>query len=129
MHASVRHWAETGHFRKLVSLLRDNGFEVCVTADHGNIEAFGAGKPNVGAVADERGERVHVFRDDLTRAAVQLDYPDTILWPQWGLPEDYRALLSGQRHAFVHKGQGVVAHGGISIEEVIVPFIRLGEAQ
>jgi len=127
MHAAIRHWSDVGRFRSIVTMLRDNGYEVFVTADHGNIEGLGMGKPNVGAIADERGERVHVFRDDLTRAQVHADYPGTIVWPQVGLPDDYRALLAPKRRAFIHEGKRTVAHGGISIEEVIVPFVRLVE--
>ncbi len=125
MHASVRHWAEVGRFRNLVGLLMENDFDVFVTADHGNIEGVGMGKPKVGAIADERGQRVHVFRDDLTRAKVHEDYAETMVWPQVGIPEDYRALLAAKRHAFIHEGKRAVAHGGISIEEVIVPFVRI----
>lgn len=127
MHASVRHWAEIGRFRNLVTLLRDNGFEVFITADHGNIEGAGIGKPNVGAIADERGERVHIFRDALTRDNVRKDYPQTIVWPQVGLPDDYRALLAPKRRAFINEGKRVVAHGGISLEEVVVPFVKVLE--
>lgn len=129
MHASIRHWAGIGRFKNIVELLRSNGFDIIVTADHGNIEGVGMGKPNVGAIADERGQRAHVFRDDLTRAKVQDEYSDTITWPQVGIPEDYRALLAGKRNAFMHEGKRAVAHGGISIEEVIVPFVRIQEAK
>ena len=127
MHASIRHWVGMGRFRNVIDLLRDGGFEIYITADHGNIEGVGMGKPNVGAIADERGQRAHVFRDDLTRAKVQEEYSDTIIWPQVGIPEDYRALLAAKRNAFMHKGKRAVAHGGISIEEVIVPFVRIQE--
>jgi hypothetical protein len=125
MHASIRHWAGAGRFRNLVGLLHANGFEVYVTADHGNIEADGMGKPNVGAIADERGRRAHVFRDDLTRANVHEQYPDTVLWPQAGIPDDYRVLLAAGRRAFIPEGKRSVAHGGIALEEVIVPFSRI----
>lgn len=46
-----------------------------------------------------------------------------------GIPEDYRALLAAKRHAFMHEGKRAVVHGEISIEEVIVPFVRIQEAQ
>lgn len=98
---------------------------MCLTADHGNVEARGIGKPDLGAVVDERGERVHVFRDDLTRARVSRVFEGTVTWPQIGLPEDYRPLLAPARGAFIHAGRQTVAHGGIALEEVIVPFIRV----
>ncbi len=125
LHASVKHWSDSGALGKLVALLLEERFEVFITADHGNIESVGVGKPNVGAIADERGERAHVFRDDLTRAGVQKDYPTSIIWPQIGLPDDFRALLAPGRHAFIHEGKRTLAHGGISLEEVIVPFARV----
>jgi len=36
LHASVRHWAQRGALSKLIDLLFDGGFEVSLTADHGN---------------------------------------------------------------------------------------------
>ncbi len=125
-HAQVRHWGETGAFRSLVEMLLALGYDVSVTADHGNVEAIGFGKPNVGAVADARGERVHVFADDIMRSKVQAQYPNTIAWPQIALPEDYRALIAGERKAFITEGSRNVGHGGIALEELFVPFISIG---
>jgi len=125
LHASVKHWCKSGAPGNLISLLLEEGFDVYITADHGNIESIGMGKPNVGAIADERGERAHVFRDDLTRTGVHVQYPKSIVWPQVGLPDDYRALLAQGRRAFIHEGKRTLAHGGISLEEVIVPFVRV----
>lgn len=127
-HAQVRHWSETGAFQRLVDTLLELGYDVVVTADHGNVEAVGFGKPNVGAVADTRGERVHIFPDDLTRRQVQQNYPQTISWPQIALPDDYRALIASERRAFISDGARNVGHGGISIEELFVPFITVGSA-
>lgn len=125
-HAQVRHWSETGAFQRLVEVLLQLGYDVVITADHGNVEALGFGKPNVGEVADSRGERVHVFADDLIRKKVQQDYPQTIAWPQIGLPDDYRALIASGRGAFVSEGARNVSHGGISLEELFVPFVTVG---
>ena len=51
-----------------LAAMLERGFQVILTADHGNVEAVGIGKPNVGATADERGELVHVFFDALLRS-------------------------------------------------------------
>jgi hypothetical protein len=124
-HAQVRHWSETGAFKRLTDTLLELGYEVVITADHGNVEAIGFGKPNIGAVADTRGERVHVFPDDITRKQVQQNYPQTIAWPQIALPDDYRALIASERRAFLPEGARSVGHGGISLEELFVPFITV----
>lgn len=125
LHAIVREWAKSGAMAKLLKALLDDGYEITITADHGNIHGRGIGKPKVGVVADERGERAHVFNDELTRADVAKEYTSAIEWPQIGLPDDWRVLLAPGRSAFVPKGKHTVAHGGISMEEVIVPFVKI----
>jgi hypothetical protein len=124
-HAQVAHWAADGHFRRIVDALVERGFTVYVTSDHGNLECTGIGKPNVGLLADERGERAHVFENDLVRTKTHEEYPGTILWPPIGLPEGYLPLLAAGRGAFVTKGQRRITHGGISLEEVVVPFVTI----
>ena len=125
MHAAVRHWAKRGALARLLESLLDCSFEVILTADHGNVEGLGLGKPNVGATADERGERVHVFPDALLRSAVAAKFPGSLEWPCIGLPEDYLALIAPPLRAFVGQGQRTVAHGGICLEEAVVPFVTI----
>lgn len=128
LHAGVRHWARRGALWRLLDTLLDCGFEAILTADHGNVEGIGIGKPNVGVTADERGERVHVFPDALLRSNIAIQYPGTIEWPSIGLPEDYYALMAPPRRAFITEGRKTVAHGGISIEEAIVPFVTVARS-
>lgn len=128
LHAVVREWAKSGTMAKLLRTLLDDGYEITITADHGNIHGQGIGKPKVGVVADERGERAHVFNDELTRADVAAEYPKAIVWPQIGLPDDWRVLLAPGRGAFVPKGRHTVGHGGIAMEEVIVPLVKVTRA-
>ena len=125
LHAIVRQWAGSGAMDQLISGLLDRGFDIVLTSDHGNIHGHGIGKPNVGAIADERGERVHVFNDERIREAVAKDYPAAIKWPQIGLPNNYWPLLASGRGAFLAQGRHTVGHGGISMEEVIVPFVKI----
>jgi hypothetical protein len=125
LHALVRQWAHSGAMHKLVRGLLDLGYGIIVTADHGNIHGRGIGKPNVGVVADERGERAHVFADENTRANVTKEYPEAVVWPQIGLPDSWRVLLAPGRSAFVPQGKHTVGHGGIAMEEVIVPFVKI----
>ncbi len=121
----VRQWAMQGFMSELIDTLLDQGFQIFLSSDHGNIEAKGCGRPAEGAVADVRGMRVRVYPDDRLRAAVKERFPDAIEWPSLGLPDDYRALLAPHRKAFIRDGETIVGHGGISIEEVIVPLIQI----
>lgn len=125
MQTMLRHWAHTGELSALLNLLFENGFDVWITADHGNTEARGIGKPNLGLSAEERGERVLVFQTAAQRENIARQYPQTTLWNGAGLPPDYQPILAANRAAFVYQDTTVVGHGGASIEEVLVPFIRV----
>ncbi|MCQ3973384.1 MAG: BREX-3 system phosphatase PglZ [Anaerolineae bacterium] len=125
MHNQVRQWIEQKFVVELLNLLLDRNFGIFLTADHGNIEAVGCGSPTEGVVADIRGERVRVYPDPSLRAKVKEKFPNAIAWPPLGLPEDYLPLLAPHRSAFVQEGKRIVGHGGISVEELIVPFIQV----
>lgn len=124
MHDNVRRWAEQGYLARLIERLIGAGFAVFLTSDHGNIEAVGQGRPQEGVLADMRGERARIYDNDLLRERVHRDFPDTVVWPGWGLPPNWRALLAAGLGAFVSKGERLVVHGGVGLEEVMVPFVR-----
>lgn len=124
----VRQWTEEGFMASLVDELLDRDFTICLTSDHGNIDAEGQGRPSEGVIADLRGERVRVYSDSILRSRVQERFPSGIAWPPLGLPEDYLALLAPGRTAFVREGNRIVGHGGISLEEVVVPMIQIERA-
>lgn len=125
MHNQVRQWARMPYLSELLDLLLDMGFRVYLTSDHGNIEAEGCGRPAEGSVAELRGERVRVYPDSALRSGVKDRFPSTIEWDTIGLPEDYLALLAPGRKAFVQEKHRIVSHGGISIEELIVPLVQI----
>lgn len=125
MHNQVRQWVQDGYLASLLSILISSGFDVCLTSDHGNIEAVGIGKPAEGAHAERRGERARVYPDKLLRQRTKQRFPTTIEWPTIGLPADYHALLADGRGAFVRQGERLVGHGGIALEEVLVPLVQI----
>lgn len=125
MHNQVCQWAKQPYLNTLLDLLLDRGFRVYLTSDHGNLEAEGCGRPSEGAVADLRGERVRIYPDAALRGKVKERFPAALEWGTVGLPEDYLALLAPARQAFVQEKQRTVSHGGVSVEELIVPLIQI----
>ncbi|GAC1459456.1 MAG: hypothetical protein NVS2B14_08620 [Chamaesiphon sp.] len=125
MHNQVQQWAELGFMANLLDLLLANSFKIWLTSDHGNIEAIGLGQPKEGAIAHLRGERVRVYPDTVLRAKVKGEFSEAIAWPPLGLPETYLPLLAPERTAFIREGEQIVGHGGISLEELVVPFIHI----
>lgn len=128
MHNQVRQWAMQPYLNTLLDLLLDLDFRVFLTSDHGNVEAEGCGRPAEGVVADLRGERVRIYPDPILRTIVKDRFPASLEWGPAGLPEDYFALLAPARKAFIQDMQSTVCHGSISIEELIVPLVRIERA-
>jgi hypothetical protein len=129
MHDQVRRWSEDGYLARLLDLLLDRGFGVYLTSDHGNIEATGIGRPSEGSIAGVRGERARVYSDTLLRTQVAERYTGALEWPSTGLPPDYLPLLAPGRTVFVPAGERTVTHGGVSLEELVVPFVRIGRGR
>jgi hypothetical protein len=125
MHNQVRQWACEGFLVGVLDILMASGFDVYLTADHGNVESTGCGRPKEGVTADVRGERARIYSDPTLRAHVASKFPNAIPWKAMGLPNNFLPLLSGDRTAFIPEGQRTVAHGGVTLEEVVVPFVRL----
>ena len=124
--SQIGSWYESGFVERLFRLLLDQGFHVYLTSDHGNVEAIGIGRPNQGVIAESRGERVRIYGTEVLRTQSAQQIPGTMELPTPALPPDFLPLFAGQRTAFVNQGEALVAHGGISVEELIVPFVKVG---
>jgi hypothetical protein len=125
MHEQVRLWAQGGLLGRLLATLHEAGFETYITSDHGNVEAVGAGSPKEGQLAETRGERVRVYNSELLRGQTKALFSESMEWPPLGLPDDYLPLFAPRGLAFTTKGERVISHGGLSVEEVIVPWIEV----
>jgi len=121
----IESWVESGFVEQLFSLLHGEGFHVYLTADHGNVDAIGQGRPMQGVAAELRGERVRTYRSEALAVDSSSRNVNTYRVDIAGLPADFLSLFSGGRTAFIPKGKRAVVHGGISIEELVVPFVRV----
>src|SRR5690606_36092161 len=121
MHNQVRQWTKQGFLLNLIGHLHDNGCRVYLSSDHGNVEAVGIGRPAEGVTAALRGERVRVYRDPALRSQVRTRFPDALEWDPVALPEDCLPLSAPGRYAFSQQGERIVTHGGITLDERIVP--------
>ena len=120
----INAWCETGFVEKLFLFLAEHGYQIYLTADHGNVDAEGIGRLSQGVVSEMRGERVRTYRSETLAASAPPDI-DAFRFDSPGLPPDFLPLYAGTRGAFIPKGHQIVAHGGISVEELIVPFIKI----
>lgn len=122
--SQIENWCDTGFVEQLIEFLINQGFEIHLTSDHGNVDAVGIGRLNQGVLSELRGERVRIYRSDDLAASVPEDL-ETVRFDLPGLPTDFLPVYPKGRGAFTGAGDQIVAHGGMSVEELIVPFIRI----
>jgi hypothetical protein len=125
MHNQIDQWCRDEYLISLLNYLNNHGYEVWITSDHGNIEAVGKGRPTEGAIAESRGERVRIYPTPELRSRISSSFPFAREWKPYGLPDDYFPLVATGNDAFVNEGISIVGHGGVAIEEVIVPLIKI----
>lgn len=125
MHNQIRLWCRDDCLINLIDKLLGYGFDLWLTSDHGNRESRGIGIPAEGAVAELRGERVRVYDSEELRDQFAAKFPTAKKWMPTGLPENYLPLIAAANDAFVQKGSVIVGHGGTTIEEVLVPLVKI----
>lgn len=118
-------WLHSQYLTHFIEDLMNAGFEVYLTADHGNVECTGRGRIGQGVTVESKGERARIYSSFNIRNHTASEQLDTMIWDDTSLPSDYHVLLAEKNGAFVPKNQKIVTHGGIHIEEVIVPFIKV----
>lgn len=126
MHASLNTWLSEKYLIKLLAGLSERGFDIYVTSDHGNLESIGIGAIKEGILAETKGQRVRTYSSKALRDSTLEQFQDRcIAWDSTTLPEGYEVLLPEGHGAFTNQGTRVIAHGGASLDEVIVPFIHI----
>ncbi len=119
--AGLEAWVRHGFLDTLVKRADGEGFEVWMTADHGNIEATPSGRVMEGPLVDQAGTRVRLYENTVLRDTARAD---GVSWDPPGLPEGKAPLFAAGRTGY-HSGGPRVSHGGLSLDEVIVPFVQV----
>lgn len=127
MHSQIVMWIKNGFLNELIDILLKREFVVYLSSDHGNVEAIGIGEPKEGSIAETKGKRVRIYSDNKLRSLVKNKFPTAIEWEPIGLPDDYLPLIAPSRTAFVKEGNTIVSHGGLCLEEIIVPFVKISK--
>jgi hypothetical protein len=121
MSAGLGAWMRHGFLEALLRQADKQGFEVWITADHGNIVATPSGRVLEGQRVDVAGTRVRLYENRVLRDTARAE---GMAWDPPGLPEGKAPLFAPGRIGY-HAGGLRVSHGGLSVDEVIIPFARL----
>lgn len=115
-------WAENGYLSELIERLLERFETVFLTSDHGHIEGVGAGRPQANSLAAERTQRVMVLPE-----GVQFVVPGSrpSPWAHASLPAGYQVLFPEGALLFAEQSEKRTSHGGPSLQEAVVPFIKI----
>jgi len=120
--SAVRAWTERGFLVDLVRRATEQEAEVWLTADHGNLEILPLGGVQEGLAVDTAGTRVRWYQDASLREGRRAE---GIVWDPPGLPPGACFPLFAPARGGYFNGEMRVTHGGISLDEVVVPLVKV----
>ena len=125
LHAAVEAWMGSGVLTELVGRAAESGYETWLTADHGNLAVETTKEIREGDFVERAGTRVRRYASRSLRDDARVD---GIAWdtlPGYPAAESERLLFAPGR---VGWGPSRLSHGGLSIDEVIVPLVHVEPA-
>lgn len=124
MFNSIDLFAKSNKLQNLIIELYQQGFEVYVTSDHGNRVCRGVGKlRNTGVEVETKSKRMVILKDYAEENEMISKYTST--YEGYYLDKSYKYLICDPDVSYDVSNETVVTHGGSTIDEVIVPFIKV----
>jgi hypothetical protein len=121
--ANLDVWAANAFLDDLVQRASEAGFETWITSDHGNLECAPAGTSSEGIAIEAAGKRLLRYPNRILRDASRVD---GIVWDDIpGLPPAAESLRFAPGHLAYTNNAISISHGGLSLDEVIVPLVRV----
>lgn len=124
MFNDVELFAKSNKLQNLIRELFTEGFEVYITSDHGNRVCTGVGTlRNTGVEVETKSKRMVILKDFAEENDLISKYTTT--YDGYYLDKSYKYLICEPDVSYDVSDEEVVTHGGSTIDEVIVPFIKI----
>ena len=125
MYSDIKLLSQSEKLQNLIKKLYENGFDVYIASDHGHKETKTIGSPKgTGVEVETKSKRTIILKDFADYEGIINEF-DLLEYPPYFLPKDYNYLLCEYDKSFGVRDNIILSHGGISIEEVIVPFVKI----
>lgn len=124
MYQDVRLWAKEGKLLDLIDKMLGRGFRVYLTSDHGNTVCVGGGGAKRSGVETATKSKRMIVLKDFAHVNDDLE-ARTFVYPGYYSDKSYQYRICTGRTSFDSINSEVMTHGGISLEEVIVPFVEV----
>ena len=116
---------EQNKLRGTVKRFLKQGYDVYISADHGNTQSIGLGRlMGTGLEMETKSHKMVVLKDFADKESLIERY-GLMKYPKYYLPKEYDYLICKVGECLDIKGEEVMTHGGISLDEVVVPFISI----
>lgn len=117
---------DNGRLQELFAILFTHDYHVYLTSDHGNFAGVGVGVTPQKALVEKYAQRVALF-DSATLAQDFAGGEDFLLFRTKFLPEQMHPAYTIGRDMFGKQDQVSISHGGLSLEELVVPLVKVTE--
>ena len=125
LNAGLEAWVRSGVFAAVLDQAAVHGYETWLTADHGNLAVEPAKEPREGAFVERAGTRARRYASRTLRDDASVE---GVVWdalPGYPSDESERLLFAPGRTGW---GPSRLSHGGLSLDEVIVPLVQIESA-
>ena len=124
LYKNIKSAIDSSQLINLLKDLKENGYKIILTADHGNIYCEGNGiKSNKMLEFEHKSSRCLIFDNELFADKIVEENPQECLKYQYNLLSKDLFLVFAMNGCFDNKTN--ITHGSISPEECIVPVVIL----
>ena len=120
---AMRFLGKEGKLQVLIKSLARSGYEVYITSDHGNTPCVGVGGFRSGVEMESKSMRMIVLKDFADKHELVDQYATE--YPGHYLDKNYEFYVCEPGVSYDSKDERVMTHGGMTIDEVIVPFVKI----
>lgn len=125
MYQDMKLLSESKRLVGIVKRMLKEGFDVYISADHGDTVCTGIGKiTGTGVELETKSRRMLVLKDFAVKDSLK-GKENLIEYPKYYLPKEFDYMICDTGVSFDTKGEEVLSHGGITLDEVVVPFIKI----
>jgi len=124
LYSKIEDFLSSSCLSEIIKILLKKGYRVLLTSDHGNVMAIGNGVVDSKHLVEINGKRCLVY-DSIILAEERQKEADVILFASRFVPENQHIIFPNGNFFFGPNGTKEITHGGVSIEEVIVPYVEV----
>jgi hypothetical protein len=119
--SSTNEWLTQNTLLKDIEILKNKGYKIFITTDHGNIEARGIKRLNSSSKVGtpSKGKRHLVFYDEEIKNIFIAENKE------FSLGVKNNSVYIKNYGAFETKDEKIITHGGSHFWEVVIPFIEI----